>query len=97
MRISDWSSDVCSSDLAAGAVDADAHGAIGPHPAPEIAGAADMGIRQVIEGNAVRIAFLGALGLPVDGAAERGAAGCGPEQEGPGDVEPLPLVGAFAI
>src|SRR3546814_11994854 len=101
MRISDWSSDVCSTDLlgaligeverqagaiaapvdtgaehnraaifvvdrditpAAGAVVADVHGAIGTHPGPEIEGAADMGMRTDIEGNADGTGFLRADG-----------------------------------
>src|SRR3546814_5359533 len=54
-----------------------------------------MGVRQIVDGDAVRILVPGALGLQVDGAAERGAAGRGTEQEGAGAVQYLDLVIEF--
>src|SRR3546814_16520420 len=80
---------------ATGAVDADAHRAVGAHSAPEIEGAADMGVRQIVDGDAVRILVPGALGLQVDGAAERGAAGRGTEREGASAVQYLAMVIEF--
>src|SRR3546814_11840603 len=54
-----------------------------------------MGVRQIVDGDAVRILVPGALGLQVDGAAERGAAGRGTEQDGAGAVQYLDLVIEF--
>src|SRR3546814_6412879 len=54
-----------------------------------------MGVRQIVDGDAVRIFVPVALGLQVDGAAEGGAAGRGTEQEVAGAVQYLDLVIEF--
>src|SRR3546814_4541473 len=73
MRISDWSSDVCSSDLVASSPNSERRAA----PPPASVGALDAELDEFLEGGAVRVGWKTAQGLAggpgiIAGAVEGG-------------------------